>query len=138
MQPVVKLHPRGPTRVEQVALVTVASLICTTKITLAVVALVRVVMAVLPRQSQRTMVGGVATAESANCPISQEMTHITEVAGAVQVTGFRVVPEDRAEVVAEQQVVPEVERKMAHHTLVAAEVGRTTKTINLERVAPAS
>ena len=116
------------------ALVTVASLICTTKITLAVVALVRVVMAVLPRQSQRTMVGGVATAESANCPISQEMTHITEVAGAVQVTGFRVVPEDRAEVVAEMATMGIL--KTAHQTLVAAEVVR--RTIQLERVAPAS
>jgi hypothetical protein len=49
-----------------------------------------------------------------------------------------VVPEDRVEVVAEQPVAPELERTMAHHTLVAAEVDRTTKTINLERAAPAS
>ena len=114
------------------AFVTVAWVLTPTH-TFAVAALVRVVMVVMATQVQL-----VARAESANCPISQEITHITEVAGAEQVTGFRVVPEDRAEVVAEQQVVPEVERKMAHHTLVAAEVGRTTKTINLERVAPAS
>ena len=114
------------------AFVTVAWVLTPTHI-LAVVALVRVVMVVMATQVQL-----VARAESANCPISQEITHITEVAGAEQVTVFRVVPEDRVEVVAEQPVVPELERTMAHHTLVAAEVDQTTKIINLERVAPAS